>query len=246
MVETETATAALVQDSREVGLFQQLYSTTLLDFHGGRAFEWAYVPGPLLEWDEPDLDWIFNATGLQRLVELPSLSALPATIVAMLETPGSPDQDSERLGGLLEARLSGLLAANLGSWSNEIDPSTLAFAQFAAFSAVLPVEWSPLEKVPPADAAFAASGATAAAGIAVPGMHVGTAAGQGLALALGAKGGVLVLAGAGGAVLGTVAFPLAAGAGVFLAWQLYRRKFSKPATASPKAKKGKKGKRYKI
>ena len=122
MVQVEPAPVTLTQDSREVRFFQQLYSTMLMDFHSGQAFEWTYVPAPLLEWDEPHLDWIFNATGMQKLVELPSLSALPAAIVAILEIPDAPDQESDEFGSLLATRLDGLLATNLMAWGMRWTP----------------------------------------------------------------------------------------------------------------------------
>ena len=199
------------RDRGEAGSFRQVYSTTLLDFDGGRAIEWAYVPAALLkEWDEPDLDRTLQALGLQMLVELPSLSALPAAIVAMVESADSPDQ----AGG----RLDELLHTTLGTWSNAVDSAVLTFAQFAAFSAVLPVEWTPLEKVPVPDAVI---GAAAAGGAAA-----GPAAGA-LAITAGVHSvAVIALIGVGGVALGAVALPIAAIGGAALAWKLLGPKFA--------------------
>lgn len=197
------------RDRGEAGGFRQVYSTTLLDFDGGQAIEWAYVPAALLEeWDEPDLDRTLQAMGLQMLVELPSLSALPAAIVAMVESPDSPSQAAERFDELLHT--------SLGTWSNAVDSAVLSFAQFAAFSAVLPVEWTPLEKVPVPDGVLGAAAAGGAAGAPVAG---------GLAIAAGAHSVVaIVLIGAGGVALGAVALPLAALGGAALAWKLIGRR----------------------
>jgi hypothetical protein len=195
------AVKATARDRGAAGSFCQVYSTTLLDFDGGRSIEWAYVPAALLEWDEPDLDRTLQAMELQLLVELPSVSALPAAIVAMLESADSPDL-------IASARLAALLDASLATWSDAVDSATLMFAQFAAFSAVLPVEWTPIEKVPVPDAII---GASAAGAVAAPTF---------LALAGGLHGVALVLVGAGGVALGAVAFPLVAVGGGFVAWKL--------------------------
>lgn len=215
MIEVETLPTAAERNRGEADSTGQVYSTTLLDFNGGRAIEWAYVPAALLEWEEPDLGRTLEATGLKLLTEVPSFSALPAAVVAMLEFAHSPD-DATRM-------LDELLNASLGTWSDAVDSAALAFAQFVAFSAVLPVEWSPLEKVPVPDAVVGAS---------VAGIGGGAVAAHSVALAAGAHGVVLLLAGAGGVVVGAVAAPLVAIPGAYVAWRLLRHRFRVTGAAS--------------
>lgn len=210
MTDVQTAPAIRTWDVGAAGVLQQLYSTTLLDLEGAQAFEWAYVPAGLLEWDEPNLERTLEALELEFVEELRSLSALPMAIVAMLESAGGSDPT-----GALRGRLDELLDAKMRNWSDAADLGTLTFAQFAAFSAVLPVERSPLHKVPVADAAFKLLPAAAAAGLAA-----GAHAGSQLAVAAGVHGAAVILVGAGGVVVGALAAPIGVVAAAAIAMRL--------------------------
>jgi hypothetical protein len=204
LIDIETAPITEARGSEEAGSFRQVYSTTLLDSDGGRALEWAFVPAALLEWNEVDLDRTLRAMELRALAVLPSLSAMPAAIVAMMESGGSPEGTS--------ARLDELLQASLATWPDTVEPAAMTFAQYAAFSAVLPVEWSPMEKVPVPDAVVGAAAA-------------GAVAGPSLVVAAGAHGVALVLIGAAGVAVGAIAAPIVAIGGGFVAWRLLRPLF---------------------
>ncbi len=203
MVGTEVVTTPGVGGA---GVLRQLYPTTLLDLGGDRAIEWAYVPADLLAWSEPDMGVVLEALELEEVVRLSSLSALPAAIVAMLES-GTDE---------FRGRLDELLDADLRIWAEAVDPGTLAFAQFAAFSAVIPVEWSPLHKVPVGDAALVKASATGITAAGTVGLH--------LAVAAGAHGAVIVAVGLGGVVVGAVVAPLGVVIASALSLRLVRRR----------------------
>jgi hypothetical protein len=203
----------------------QLYSTTLVDAAGSGALEWTHIPKALID---PNLDLlgVVERMNLTLVREIPSLAALPASLVSLFaafefKPPAGVDDASAQAsrGDILRQNLDAMLLQPLQSWDVSRDPALVAFCELAAFSAVIPVEWSPIRKVSPAEAASKEAGA-----VAVPALTGGATAGLHVAAAVAAHGAAIVLFGAGGAVVGVVAAPLAVVGATILAYKLVRRK----------------------
>lgn len=153
----------------------QLYATTVLDREHGFSLGVLAVPPQ----DAPGapLETVEDLAGalemqIMQILPTPSASFLPHAIATVL-LERDPEAAYERLADFLsKPPAEGL----------DLDPALLTFASFCAFTPILPLEQSPLEKVVLA----AAIGASAPIAIAVAGSGVaviGVAAGVVVVLA---------------------------------------------------------------
>jgi hypothetical protein len=162
------------------------YITTIAGVGSLPGFSFALVPGHAFpEGNVPSIDALSEALGLRTLATFDSASELPVAIAGLLYEVAAPYEDEHDRDGFL---------ASLPTFRRaELDSELLVFADYLAFADLLVIEQSPLSKI-----ALAAVKVLAVGG----GAAIGTA---GFAISVGVAGPVLVVVGAGAAVIGLVA-----------------------------------------